>query len=349
MNTFSSLRVIALWQGLLLLVTCLAVYENCGASEAKAKAGEWRGIHLLVRADSDLDQLEQRSAELAKLGVNTLILEVNYNFEFKSHPELRNTSAISRARASEFTRAARAKGIRVIPQFSCLGHQSWAKTTFPLLTRYPEFDETPGQFPNNESIYCRSWCPQHPGLNKVVLALIDELIDAFAADAFHVGMDEVFLIASEHCRRCKGADPAKLFSRAVNDLHGHLVAKRKVEMLMWGDRLLDAKALDYSKWEAADNGTQGAIGMIPKDIIICEWHYEKREAYPSVPLLLKEGFRVWPAGWKDASAAVALAEFAAKHAQPRMLGYLCTTWGAVKINDLPSWAPLVQPLKRVKG
>ena len=86
-----------------------------------------------------------------------------------------------------------------------------------LLKTHPEFDETPGQFPNNTNIYCRSWCPQNPEVTKVVFALVDELVGAFETTAFHVGMDEVFIIASEHCPRCKGGDPAKLFAKAVND------------------------------------------------------------------------------------------------------------------------------------
>jgi len=75
------------------------------------------------------------------------------------------------------------------------------------------------------------------------------------------------LIASEHCARCRGKDPADLFARAVNDLHGHIVGQRMVEMLMWADRLLDANSTRYGKWEAADNGTAPAIDRIPKDIL----------------------------------------------------------------------------------
>ncbi|MCX7894917.1 MAG: hypothetical protein N2447_03040, partial [Thermoanaerobaculum sp.] len=63
---------------------------------------------------------------------------------------------------------------------------SWAKTTFPLLVKYPEFDETP-QIPlDNPDIYCRSWCPLHPKVNDVVFALMDtkayqpELIPGYA-------------------------------------------------------------------------------------------------------------------------------------------------------------------------
>jgi hypothetical protein len=235
---------------------------------------------------------------------------------------------------------------RPIPLFNCLGHQSWAKNTLPLLVKYPEFDETPGQFPENKDIYCRSWCPQHPDVNRIVFALMDELIDGFKADALHVGLDEVFLIASEHCPRCKGGDPAKLFAKAVNDLHGHLVGKRKVEMLLWGDRLLDASVVGYGEWESAKNGTHGAIDLVPKDLIICDWHYEKMAEYKSIPLLLEKNFRVWPAGWNKVEHTELLIAAAQKHRGDRMLGHLCTTWGSVKIPQLAEWPPILAAMKQ---
>jgi hypothetical protein len=36
------------------------------------------------------------------------------------------------------------------------------------LRAHPEFDETPGKYPSNEGIYCRSYCPLHPQVHDVV-------------------------------------------------------------------------------------------------------------------------------------------------------------------------------------
>lgn len=301
----------------------------------------WFGIHVLLNNNEDTLALSQEAPQLAGLGVNVLVVEVNYHFEFMSHPELRMPESISREAVQQLLKSCRQNGIRLLPQFQCLGHQSWAEKTFPLLVRYPEMDETPGQFANNAGIYCRSWCPQHPEVNPVVFALMDELLDAFEADGLHVGMDEVFLIASEHCPRCRGGDPAQLFARAVKEYHAHLVGKRKVEMLMWGDRLLDDAVTGYGEWEAAQNGTHPALDLIPKDIILCDWHYTRLEAYPSIPLFLEKGFHVWPGGWRDVEATHALLEYAASFQQPEMLGRLCTTWGAVRPGAFSKWAPIL--------
>jgi len=285
---------------------------------------------------------------LAAAGVNTVIVEVDYSFEFKSHPELSSPDGITQAHAHEFTAEAHQLGIRVIPEFNCLGHQSWGKTTFALLTKYPEFDETPGQSPDNKGIYCRSWCPKNPAVNKIVFTLIDELADAFEADAFHVGMDEVLIIADENCPRCKGGAPARLFAKAVNDLHAHLVGQRKLEMFMWADRLLDDKTMHYGAKSSAANGTAGAVDLIPKDIVQCDWHYEIQAGYPSVPFLLGKGFRVWPCGWRSLGAVKAFSNFSKQQKSDRVAGYLCTTWDAVKIPDAAAWPPLTELMREWK-
>jgi hypothetical protein len=174
-----------------------------------------------------------------------------------------------------------------------------------------ELDETPDVPKDNKGIYCRSWCPLHPEVNKIVFALIDELIDAFDSDSFQVGMDEVFLVAHPGCARCKGKDPAELFAKSVNDLHGHIVGERKQTMLMWADRLLDDKKLGYGKWESSANGTAPAIDRVPKDIILCDWHHETRaQGYPSVAYLQEKGFRVLPSSWRNKDAALAMLRLA---------------------------------------
>jgi len=298
------------------------------AGKASAPAvGLWRGVHLFANGDQ-IEPLKRAIVEkLAPSGINILVLEVDYGFEYKSHPELQWAKPISKKQARELLEVCRKHGMRLIPQFQCLGHQSWARKTHPLLIEYPELDETP-QIPlDNPGIYCRSWCPLHPKVNKIVFALIDELIDAFEADAFHVGMDEVYLIASDQCDRCRGRDAAELYARAVNDLHGHIVRKRGLEMLMWADMLVDSEQVFSSTtWGGP---TCRALDKIPRDIIMCDWQYGDTRDYPSIKYFIDEGFRVWPSGWNGTRATKGLIEAEGRYAHPRMLGHLYTTWSAV--------------------
>jgi hypothetical protein len=304
------------------------------------KKQPWVGIHILMTTKDKTEQLTEQIGNLAKMGVNSIVTEINYGYEYQSHPELRSRNAIGKKEIKELVAACRKNHVRLIPQFQCLGHQSWKGNTYPLLTKYPQFDETPGEHPKNKEIYCRSWCPLNPEVNPIIFSLMDELIEAFDADALHVGMDEVFLIGENSCPRCKGKDKAELFAKAVNDYHKHIVRKHKIEMLMWGDRLIDAGKINYGKWEASANNTAGAVDLIPKDIIICDWHYERRDAYESIPMFLKKGFRVWPASWKKPEGAKALIDYSRTFDSPNMVGHLNTTWGAVPIKELTRFEPL---------
>ncbi len=309
--------------------------------QGRGQERPWLGVHVMMASADKTEQLTQMIGELADRGINCIVTEIDYGYAYQSHPELRGGNPSSAEQIGKLVAACRAHHVRLIPQFQCLGHQSWSKHTYGLLTKYPQFDETPGLYPDNEGIYCRSWCPLHPEVNAIVFDLMDELIDVFDADALHVGMDEVFLIGEDVCPRCKGKDKAELFAKAVNDYHQHLVGKRKVEMLLWGDRLIDAEKIKYGKWEASANGTAGAIDLIPKDIIICDWHYEPRAAYESIPMFLEKGFRVWPASWRKIEGAKALIDYSRSFDSEKMLGHLNTTWGAVPLKDLPSFEPLV--------
>ena len=306
----------------------------------------WIGVHVTVSNAIAMEKLRTSIPALGKMGINALVLEVDYGFAFASNPEMVGPGAVTKEQAKSIGDLCRSSGIRPIPMLNCLGHQSWGTHTAALLSKHPELDETPRKYPNNEGIYCRSWCPLNPQVNRTVFPLIDELIDAFAADAFHVGMDEVFIIGSDDCPRCKGKDPAKLFARQVNHLHRHLVDEKKVQMFMWGDRLLDAGAMGYSKWEASANGTWAAADMIPRDIVICDWHYLKQAEYKSVPLLLEKGFPVWPAGWHDVQAAEMLMDYSIAQKNPRMVGYLSTTWGRAKLDQLDRFPPTIVAVKK---
>ncbi len=340
---FRTTGLVAILVGLALALPSIADEAD---QKTAAKGRPWHGLHLInYQTDADLQTLARQVPKLADMGLNVIILEINYGFRFESYPKLRaNREQITPQGAGKLAALCKKHGIRLIPQFQCLGHQSWKGTTFPLLTYFPELDLTPGAFPKNEGIYCREWDPLNPKVNEIVFKLIDEILDAFQADAFHVGMDEVFLIGSEHSPSTKGKDPAKVFAKAVNDLHRHLVKERKVEMLMWGDRLFDAKKYKWDKWEAAENGTAPAVDMIPKDIILCPWHYEKQESYPSVAIFADKSFRVLPASWRKVDASQALIKYCHGLHSPRVLGHLFTTWGGKK-EALLEWAPLVEGLK----
>src|SRR5262245_52810660 len=67
----------------------------------------WRGIHLGLHSDEQGTALMEQLPKLSKLGVNVLVVEVNYAFDYQSHPEIRPSQFITKGRARELAAAAR--------------------------------------------------------------------------------------------------------------------------------------------------------------------------------------------------------------------------------------------------
>lgn len=290
-----------------------------------------RGIHLGAPKPDEMPLALRFIREaLPKEGVNLLVLEFNYKVRYSKRPEVVDSDALTLDQVRELAAASRAVNVRLIPMINLLGHQSWAKTTFGLLRAHPEFDETPGQYPDNQGIYCRSYCPLHPGVHAVLFDLIDELLEATGADAFHAGMDEVFLLGEDGCPRCRGRNRAELLAGEVKTIRDHL-AGRGVAMWMWGDRFLDGAGTGIGKWEASENQTAPSLQAVPKDVVVSDWHYD--QAHPSAAHFALSGFRVVSSPWRKTSVALAqLAQIrdARMHSsaavRDRMMGMLQTTW-----------------------
>lgn len=268
-----------------------------------------RGFCIAAPDSAQVDRFIQFiNEELAPRGVNTLVLRVDFKYAFESHPELRGDEPLSKEEVKKLVKACQNHKIRLIPQINLLGHQSWASTTNKLLVVYPEFDETPHVkmpekyvWPNADGLYCKSYCPLHEGVHKIVFDLMNEICDVFEADAFHAGMDEVFYIGDDKCQRCSGRDKAELFAMEINKIHNHLALKNR-QLWIWGDRLIDGKTTGIGMWEGSYNNTHRAIDMISKDVMICDWHYEK--PVQTFAYFAMKGLNVVTCPWRTPSVAM---------------------------------------------
>jgi len=170
-----------------------------------------------------------------------------------------------------------------------------------------------------------NWCPSDPRIAPIVFELIDELIEAFETDTVHLGMDEVLYLGV--CPFCRKKSPAELFAKVVNEFHDHVVGRRNLKMTIWGDRLVDGFKTPYNPMNGSRNGTHPAINMVPKDILLCDWHYHLHESYPSVDQFENAGFDYVICGWRKLDAIRAFIEYASAHGKEHFKGYLHTNWG----------------------
>ena len=138
-----------------------------------------RGFAIAAPKKENVDRFVKFiNEELPPRQINTLILRVDYNFQYKSHPELAEDDGLSQDDVNKIVSACQNNNIDLIPQINLLGHQSWHSDLEMLLKVYPEFDETPNiqlpesyEWPNDDDLYCKSYCPLHPRVHEVVLLI----------------------------------------------------------------------------------------------------------------------------------------------------------------------------------
>ena len=290
-----------------------------------------RGVLLFAPMPAEVDRFVRFIDErLAVDRINMLVLIMRYRYAFETHPECRGISPLTKSDVQKIKAACDRNGIELIPKMNLFGHQGGnTKDAYEgLLRAYPRFDETPDK---ERTEYCRSLCPSDPECLKIVLDLAGEMADVFGAKTFHIGCDEVLEIA--HCPRCREKSPAELFGGWVSALHDFL-AQKGVRTMMWGDRLLDGTATGYGPWEASQNGTDAAIRTLPKDILICDWHYEDMEAYPSAEVFGEAGFDVLLAQGGSPENTAKFIEYAKKHDAGNIRGVLVCVWrGSAELID----------------
>ena len=126
----------------------------------------------------------------------------------------------------------------------------------------------------------------------------------------------------------RGEDP--LSREQVNRVRDHLSGRDR-ELWIWGDRLIDGKTTGMGMWEASENDTHRAIDMIAKDVVICDWHYERAD--PTAALFALSGFRVITCPWNNPEVTGSQLEMfdafrsnAPDTIKERYFGFMQTVW-----------------------
>lgn len=282
--------------------------------------------------------------ELAPMGVNLLLLRINYQFNFQSVGKMSASLGFPLSSVRKLEKVCKRNRIRLVPHLELFGHQSGGAPEFApngLLKNYPEFDESFGK-PNDVNYGYRSYCPLHPEIHSLLFKMIEEMANAFQSKDFHIGCDEVMTLGV--CDRCKGfltngGTRAELFANEINLLSDFLSSKG-YRTWIWGDRLINVNDASKHKvdvlteWEASKNDTYPAIDRINKQILICDWHYK---GAPTTHLhFAQKGFDVIPCFYNVETAAMKMLDNivetrtkeADKMIRERCRGIMGTHWGS---------------------
>jgi len=255
-------------------------------------------------------------------GFTHVIFEFNRALRLSSHPELAQQWSYPAEAISDLARFARSLGIEPVPQQNLYGHQHETNIT----AVYPELQEVPGDL----SVYC----PTHPQTRKLVAEIVAELLEIYEAKLFHMGHDEIQFRGHGQrvgvCPRCRARPPHEVLAYDVSEIHA-IVKVQGARSMMWGDLLIPPK-YDCGNVNGAEGEVYRAIDLIPKDVIIADWHYFPNEDYRSTEEFLARGFDVCAAVWFGKAGIV---EFAKRARAAGSGGMMFTTWCRPDVAALP--------------
>lgn len=282
----------------------------------------FRGVHFVI--DDFSPQLHRRLIEQvwSPLKFNKLIMQVDH-LKWESRPELWQPWSLSKEEARQLKQIAEDNNMQVIPLLPTLSHCEYLFGS--LAGGPPRVNKEIAEDLETSYLYC----PNLEQTYRIVLDLMEELLELFNPRWVHIGHDEVTSRGRfGSCIRCQGTPPHLLFAADVKRLYEFLKS-RGVGVMMWGDMLLRPD----EAYDAAHGGPPHnfwrARELIPKDIVIVDWHYQPAPRYPSVNVFKQEGFEVIGATWRNFKA---LAEFTQAAKAASALGMVQTTWTGFSNN-----------------
>ncbi|MBS94441.1 MAG: hypothetical protein CL799_08385 [Chromatiales bacterium] len=273
-----------------------------------------RALHLVIRSltTSELIDLIDRAR---KSRFNTLIIQVGDFIRLDARAVEPRPDALSKEQFSSVLDYAKDNGFVVIPDVPLLTtQQKFFKNSFPELLY-------------NELTYD----PREPKVYELVFEHLDEVLELFDPPAVHIGHDEVsgtYNLHKKSAIRDEGRIlPPDLFLQDVIRLHDYLQSKG-VETWMWGDMLVAPE--EFPGMHSSNlHGRFGYAQLrpkIPRDIVICAWHYwQNKPDYPSVASFTAQGNPVLGATWKKRRTVETLTRYVAGLPN-NSRGMIATTW-----------------------
>lgn len=241
-----------------------------------------RGVHFFADKSALPFYIQLIKKVLAPLKVNTIILECEY-CEWKSQPNLKNEWAMTQDDIRSLIAVANENFIDVYPLIQSFGHAEWAFQGRNNL----DIAEDP-QHPY-------AFCPSNPRTYTFLFSIYDEAVKLFKNPAiFHIGGDEVEMIGrfpNPNCPSgCGSKDSVTLYVQHIKKIYDYLTSKG-CKVMIWGDELLAPGEAGDATHAQNQAEAQGRRNLLPKDIIIADWHYNIFNDYPSINVFKQAGFR----------------------------------------------------------
>jgi hypothetical protein len=210
--------------------------------------------------------LEKWLTELAGLGYDAIIWEVENNIRWESCPECTSPDAFSKDEFRQVLDHSRRLGLEPIPLFQTIAHCEYVLKH----DAYRHLAEMPGEI--------SQYCPRNPDLLPFLARWMEEYLDVFGkVRYFHVGADEAWWLGK--CPRCRDFVAAhslsQLYVEHVNAVSEPL-RRRGITPIIWADMVLHRHE---------------AIDALSRDIMLFDWIYSVHRGDGKV--------QVWDIGLRD--------------------------------------------------
>ncbi len=208
-----------------------------------------RGFHLDLRIQiMTMKALKQFAKDIAKLGLNTLVLEWEATFPYDKHATISNRFAYTREEIAKFVEYCEKLGIDVIPLQQCFGHTEYILRH----DRYSYLSE------NEKDI--SQICPlKKDKAQKVFQEIFEDIASLHNSEYIHIGGDETWLLGT--CEDCaetaKKHNKSKLYVDYIKMICDIVIGLGKRPVL-WADIILK---------------NPEAVSQLPKKTIFIDWNY----------------------------------------------------------------------------
>ncbi len=189
--------------------------------------------------------------DLADLGFDTLLWEVENAFHWRSCPECAVPDTLPMEELRRLLELAAELGFENIPLLQTLGHCEYVLRS----ERYADLRE-------NGCI--DQYCPSNPAVLPFLETWIDETMEVFGSPQFfHVGADETMQLgACPECSRHAAAHGIAGLYRGHMDRVVELIIARGARPLLWADMFLSHPE---------------SLAGLSRDVLLCDWAYERND------------------------------------------------------------------------
>ncbi len=193
--------------------------------------------------------LEKWLRELAQLGYDTIIWEVENNIAWETCPECVSPDAFSKEEFKSLLALCRELGLETIPLLQTIGHCEYVLRN----DKYQHLAERKGEVDQ--------YCPRVPELVPFLHKWMDEYLELFGSVRyFHIGADEAWSLGT--CPAChdyaEKYSLSRLFIDHVNAVCEPLLAKG-ITPIIWADMILHHPE---------------ALHLLSRDSMLFDWMYD---------------------------------------------------------------------------